>query len=419
MALDATKLRISLEEGARWRRTLEITVPAEEVAAEQGRLVRELSGRVRLRGFRAGKVPKGVMERRFGGVVQRETLDRIIGTAYREVLQREAIRPISEGEVEDIRYRPEEDLVFRISFDVSPQVELSRLGGFRVERPRITVGDEEVEQVLHRIREEHGSWKPVGGAPPRVGDRVAVSITNLSSGSGEPRDYELVLGAGDAIPDVEDAIRTLEPGREGEFVVRFPDDFPDESRRGEEQQLRILLKERHERVLPELDDAFAGRVGPFESLEALRTRIREDLEREAKDQAEGAVRSRLLDRILEANPMEVPESMVLQYVRSFLGEEKPDPERLARAREALGEQAEQAVKRILVIERLAETQGLRAGDDELDARIEAIAAANNTSPSELYARFQKSGRLEMLERELTEDKVFEFLKGQSEIVDAP
>ena len=418
MALDATRLKVSLEEGARWRRTLQITVPADLVQAEQNRMVRELAGRVRLPGFRSGKVPKKVLEKRFGGAVQRESLDRIIGDAYREALQREAIRPISEGDVEKIDYQPEDDLTFRISFDVSPQVELSRLGGFTVERPSVAPGGEEVDRVLERLRDQHGSWAAAGEGTPSTGDKVSVSITNLSVEESEPRDYDLVLGGGDAIPDVEDAIRTLEVGKEAEFVVRFPDDFPDEARRGEEQQLRILLKVRETRILPEVTDEFAATVGEFESVEVLRNRILEDLTREAAEQAEGAVRSQLLDHVLEANPFEIPESMVLQYVKSVLGEEKIAPEKLARAREAFGAEAERAVQRILIIEQVAETQGLRATDEEIDARIETIAEANGTSPAEVYGRFQKAGRLEMLEREITEGKVFEFLQAQSEVRNA-
>ncbi len=418
MALDATRLKVSLEEGARWRRTLQITVPADLVQDEQNRMVRELAGRVRLPGFRSGKVPRKVLEKRFGGAVQRESLDRIIGDAYREALQREAIRPISEGDVEKIDYQPEDDLTFRISFDVSPQVELSRLGGFTVERPSVAPGEEEVDRVLERLRDQHGSWAGAGEGTPSTGDKVSVSITNLSVEGSEPRDYDLVLGGGDAIPDVEDAIRTLEVGKEAEFVVRFPEDFPDEARRGEEQQLRILLKERETRVLPEVNDEFAASVGEFQSVEALRARILEDLTREAGEQAEGAVRSQLLDHVLDANPFEVPESMVLQYVKSVLGEETLAPEKLARAREAFGAEAERAVQRILIIEQVAETQGLRATDEEIDARIETIAEANGTSPAEVYGRFQKAGRLEMLEREITEGKVFEFLQAQSEVRNA-
>jgi len=422
MALDGSQLRVDLSEGERWRRTMNITVPREVVDQERSRAVQELAKKVRLPGFRGGKVPMAVVEKRFGGHVQREILDRVIGDAYKEALQQRSLRPISEGEVEDISFETGTDLTFSISFDVSPEVELGRLGGFTVVRPSVVVGEEDVEQVLARVRDQEGRWEVTSEGNPGLGDQVAVSITRLTEeGDGDPRDYEFILGDGDAIPDVEASIATLTPGTEAEFSVRFPEDFPDEERRGEEQKLRILLKERRLRVLPELDDEFAQRAGDFPTLDDLRARIREDLEKEAADQREGSVRGQLLDALVEANPFQVPESMLLQYVRSVVGGDRQElkPEQLQRAREALGDEAERAVKRILVIERVAESRNLRATEEDVDGRIEEIARSNNTEPGEVYARLQRAGRLEQLEREITEGKVFEFLKSQSTTTDAP
>ena len=148
-------------------------------------------------------------------------------------------------------------------------------------------------------------------------------------------------------------------------------------------------------------------------------RVMEDLGKEAEQQAEGAVRGRLLDYILEANPFEVPASMVDRYLDSIIGKPKDvDQEALARAREQLRGEGERAVRRILVMEQLGENHGLKASEDEVDARVEEIAQANSTDVSKVYAQLQKSGRLEQIERELTEKKIFEFLKEQSTIQDA-
>jgi trigger factor len=140
------------------------------------------------------------------------------------------------------------------------------------------------------------------------------------------------------------------------------------------------------------------------------------MEKEAAQRAEATVRSRLLDFLLDANRFEVPSSMVGRYVDSFLGDAKDVPrERLEEARQQLRPEAERAVKRMLLLDRVAEIQGLAATDDDLDARVEEIAAANDTTPAKVYASMQKAGRLESLERELTEQKVFGFLMEQSEI----
>jgi trigger factor len=258
---------------------------------------------------------------------------------------------------------------------------------------------------------------------PEDKDLVSVKITRLDDDdqpADDGRDYDVMIGQGDAIPDIENAIKTLQPGTADDFDVTFPDDFQDESRRGESERVRIELTGRRVIDLPELNDDLARQVGDFETLDELLSKIREDMEKESSQQAEAVVRGRLLDMLIEANPFDVPASMVARYIDSMLGEpEKIPEEKLAEFREQLRPQAELSVKRILIIERIAETQGLSASEDDLDARIEDIAKSNNTDAAKVYAELQKAGRLETLERELTEKAVFEFLMEQSEITDAP
>ncbi len=419
MTLDAATLQIALEEEERWRRRLTVTVPGAQVQAERNRLAKRLAKRLKLPGFRKGKIPAAVLEQRYGAALRQETLDAVIGDAFKAALAAEELRPISEGEVQEINYQPDTDLTFAIAFDVQPVVEVARLGGFAVERPAAEVPDEQLDQVLDRLRDQHGVWSPREAGPPSDGDMVTVEILRLDVDEAEPQSYEFTLGSGDAIPEVEDAIRSLEPGGEGEFEVAFPDDFPDESKRGEAEHLKITLTGRRERELPDLDDELARSMGEFEGLDDLKAKVAEDLQKEAEQRAEGAVRGRLLDFLMEANPFTVPDSMVDRYIDSLLGQtEGADPEKMAQFREQLRPEGERAVKRILLIEQIAESQELRATEDEIDERIEEIAERAATPPAQVYARLQKSGGIDQLEREITETKVFDFLKEQSEITEA-
>ena len=420
MAIEGTQLQISVEEGERWRRTMSVTVPSGVVRSERRRLTGELAARVKLPGFRKGHVPSSVVEKRFGDSLSREALDKLIGAAYREALSQEELNPISEGEVGDVQYEPDRDLTFSISFDVRPEIELARLGGFKVEQPRIEDVEDKIERVLGRLREEKGTWQPLDGGRPEDGNLVGVEIQRVENGeAGDVQPYQLVLGQGDALPDIEEAIKSLEVDGSGDFVVRFPDDFSNEERRGEEEHLHIRLDSRQHLEVPELDAEFAKSLGEFESVEDLKEKIRADLEREAEDKAESVVRGKLLDAILDANPFTVPVSMVDRYVESVLGNpEGVSPEKLVEAKEQLLPQAEHAVKRILAIDRLSEIQELRATEEELDDRIEEIAKKSGDTPAKIYANLQKSERLEALEREITERKVFDFLKEQSEITEA-
>lgn len=422
MNLDASSLQISVTEGERWRRHMSVTIPAAIVQQEERKAAAQIASRARLPGFRKGRVPKKVIESRFGGAVRQETLDKLVGAAYQEALTAQELRPISEGELEDLTYEPEADLTFAIAFDVEPVFEVEKLGGFVVERPVQEVTDEQVDAVLARIQEQNGVWQPAEEGLPEDGNMVSVTIVRLEDGepADEERSYDLVVGQGDAIPDIEEGIRTLEPGASGDFDITFPDDFSDESRRGASETVRIGLTSRRVLDVPELDDELAKQVGDFETLDELRAKIREDMEKEAAQQSEQVVRGRLLDFIVEANPFDVPASMAARYADSVIGDPSRIPEdRLAEFREQIRPEAERAVKRILVIERIAEVHGLGADDDAIDDRIEEIAEANNTDAAKVYAEFQKAGRLEAMERELTEKAVFDFLIEQSEITDAP
>jgi trigger factor len=421
MTIQPSDLRISVEDQERWRRRMSVTVPANLVAEEERKAAAKLAKRMKLKGFRKGRVPSKVVESRYGGALRQETLDRVIGEAYRHALAMEELRPISEGEIEELSYEPDQDLVFAIAFDVQPQIELGRLGGFAVERPALVVGDDHVDEVLQDLRRQHGVWKPVDEGSPQDGDLVSVEIRRIDDGEAvaQAKAYELALGQGQAIPDVEAAIRSLDLGTAGEFEATFPDDFPDESRRGETERIEVRVLGRKVLDLPEIDDGFARQVGPFETLDELAARVREDLESDARRQAEGVVRRRLLDFLLDANSFEVPRSMVQRYVDTLLGEQTGlEDDRVEEVRASVWPEAERAVKRILIIDRVAETQGLAATQADLDERIEEIARRNESSPEKVYASLQKAGRLESLEREITEEKVFEFLKGQSEITEA-
>jgi trigger factor len=419
MAIEGAELQISVEEGERWRRTMNVIVPSGVVKSERRRLTGELAARVKLPGFRKGHVPSSVVEKRFGQSLSREALDKLIGSAYREALSQQELNPISEGEVDNVQYEPDHDLTFSISFDVRPEIELSRLGGFKVERPAVNGLEDKLEQVLGRLREEKGTWQPLEEGKPEDGNLVGVEIQRMSDGEvGEAQPYQLVLGQGDAIPNIEEAIKSLEVDGSGDFVVRFPDDFPNEERRGQEEHLHIRLDSRQHLVLPELDAEFAKSLGEFEGVEDLNEKIQADLEKEAEEQAESVVRGKLLDAILDANPFTVPVSMVDRYVESVLGNpEGVPPEKLTEAKEQLSPQAEHAVKRILAIDRLSEIQELGATEEELDDRIEEISEKSGDTPAKIYASLQKGERLEALEREITERKVFDFLKEQSEITE--
>lgn len=413
-------LEVSVEEGAGWQRTLRVRVPADRVERIRGKQRKQLGGTLDLKGFRPGKVPDAVIEERFGEVVDHRTEEAAVEDALREALDTAAIQPASQPEVGDVRYEKGEDLVFDARLEVVPVLELERTSGFRIDRPEVEVTDEDVREVLDRLREDEGVFQPVDRRPEE-GDQVSVQIVPVDE-AGEPEEeergepYRFEIGEGYAIPDVEEAILSLEPGTEGDFDVRFPEDFSSDELAGRTRRLRIELLEVKARELPALDDSFAASVGDFDSLEELESAVREDLRRHREDEAEEAMRRGLLDAIIEANPFDVPAAMVDRYLdRVIDAPPEADPEQVREARERFRPRAEQEVRRQLVVDHLMEREGYAATDEELDERIAEIAARRDETPEAVRRQLARQGRLEGVRQHLATEKMFEDLAEASKV----
>lgn len=418
---DPPRLQVTVTEGERCHRSVEVEVPGEFVAAEHGAVLREYASRVKLRGFRKGRAPARVILRHYGGDIHRETVDRAVQKACRQALDSRGLHPVSEVDVTDLRQTDGDSLSFKASFEVRPEVNLGRLGGFRLERPPVTVPEGAVEGILERLRKERAVWRTAGNGRPEPGDSVTVLLTQLEGSEGggdDARQYDLVLGEEQALPDIEDAILTLTVGEANEFDVSFPGDHPDENRAGTRHRLRIELVSRRIAELPEVDDAFAGSLGDFDDVAALRARIGEDVERDLRARAGAEFRERLLDMVVEANPFDVPDAMVEVYTNALLRDAGDlESEKLEQLRTELRPASEFAVRRELLVERIVDEHGLRASEEEVAEKVREIARRTGQSPSAVRARLRKSGGLGNIERGLTDARLFAFLMEQSGIED--
>ncbi|MEE9133371.1 MAG: trigger factor [Gemmatimonadota bacterium] len=419
MSQTTRDLQISVEEPAAWSRKLVITVPTDRVKSERAKVMRQLAKRVRMPGFRKGKVPPDRLESRFGADIDRQTQQQVIDVAFREAVRAKELDPISDPRVANVSYDRDSELTFEVAFDIRPEITLNRIGGFRLNRPEVSVGEDEIAERLELLRRQQALWRSVERQPV-AGDSVEVEITPLEGAEGEApetRQYKFVLGEGQAIPEVEASIMTLEPGSSGEFDVAFPDDFPDESKRGTTQRLRIELSQMLEQELPDLDDEFARSVGEFEDLQALRDAVSEDLLRLKEHEVELQLDQRIIEQIIDANPFEVPESMLDRYVEALVGQppEGADPDLVARAREEARPTAEWGMKRTLVLQRIQADQGFEASREEVQERVQEIAKRAGRPVGEVRARLVKSGELRDIERRIAEERVFEYLREQSEI----
>jgi trigger factor len=397
-------------------KSLHVTVPVDRVREAEARALKYYAKRARLPGFRPGKAPDTVVRKRFGDAIRQTVLEEVIRESWETAKTSESLKPVTDPSIRNLKFEEGSPIEFELHVEVRPDLKLERIGGFKLERQVAPVPDSAVDEQVARIQEHKAAWIPLDGEKPSPGHMVRVEVAPVENGvPGNAQPHDLVLGQNQAIPELEEQIMRLLPGESTETEVRFPEDHPDESRRGQTRRVKITLHEVKRQELPPLDDALAREAGDFESLEALRSAIREDLEREAVRDADAAVRQKLLAQIVEANRVEAPHSLVHRLLHGYAEMYKVPEDQLATFEQQFHPIAENQVKRDLVLDAIVETHGLRATEADLDERVNAIAAARGTPAGQVYASLQKANRLQELERSITEEKVFDFLLKQSTI----
>lgn len=407
---------VAIKQENDYLRRLDVSVDPAQVAATRRREAARLRKTTRIKGFRKGKVPVRIVEERYGPLIDERTVDALVNGAFRDAVQRHDLSTIGEPVVSELDYEPGERLSFRIDVEVMPAIELARTGGFRVKRREVSVGDADIDEVIENIRKENAVLQPVDRAP-RNGDVVAVAIREQDGGDGAAeKPYRFELGAGYAIPDVENAILTLAAGEEGTFTVSYPADFGAAELAGTTRSLRIRLDDVRASELPELTDEFASEIGNFGSLSELREAVEGELLARGERQADEEVGERLLDAMIEANAFEVPPSLTSRYLdRVIDAPEGADPERVEEARRSVAPQVERQIKRDLVLDRLIEDQALDLSSEEFDERLSELGKARGKSLVEIRRQLAREKQLDPLRRRFAIDKAFRFLIDGSDV----
>lgn len=408
--------KVAEEPGAK---TLKVEVAPERVRAAQEAATAFYAKRAKVPGFRKGKVPGPVVRKQFREAIRERVIQDLVRDSWKLAVDQEELKPLGDPRLKDLEFTEGSPVRFQFLVEVRPEITLERQGGFRLTRKTQPVTDEMVDQQLDELRRQKATWLPVEGTQPGPGNMVTVSIATVTDGEvGEPHQYPLVLGKGQAIPDIEQSVMTLSPGETKDATVRYPDDFPDESKRGQSRSVRLTLHEVKREELPLLDDAFARELGDFDGLAALRAAVQEDLEAAARREADGEVRRELIEQMVAANDVPAPQPLVQRVMHAYAqGYGVPD-EQLERFATEFGPVAERQVRRDLILDHLATQHGLSATKAEVDARLAQMAERRGIDPAQLRASLEKGDRLREIELGITEEKVFAHLLEQSTVVDA-
>lgn len=413
------EIEITVEKRDAASRTFTVTVPAERVRAAEDETTAWYGKRAKVPGFRKGHVPAPVVRRRYGDAIRQSVLEDLLRASWEQARTRESLKAIGEPHIHNLKFEEGAPLTFELHVDVRPDIALDRPGGFHLTRRVTAVAEETVDAQLLALREQRAPWVPADGKA-KPGDLVQATIVNLDEAEASaPDPVRFVLGQGRALPDLEAHLMELDVEAAWEGTLRFPDDHPDEAKRGQSRRVRVTLYEVKRQSLPELTDDFARELGDFDSVGPLRAAVRADLEADARRDAEARLRGELVDQIAAANNIAVPPSLLERTLRAYLAAYEVPEEQRDRFASEFRPVAESGVRRELIVDAAAEKLGLAATQDDLETRLAEIAARRGEPPHAVKAALEKAGRLRELERSLTEEKVFAHLLGLSTVEDAP
>lgn len=399
--------------------TLSVEAPAERVKAAEKKAASMYAKRVRLPGFRKGKVPLNIVRQRFGDAIKEAVVQELVHESWKLAVDQESLQPIGEPQVRELKLENDAPLTFEFLVEVKPDIELTRLGGFSLERKQTLVGDDAVDDQLDELRRKKALWIPVEGQKPQPGQMVRVTIATMKEGEEEKgKPYDLVLGQDQALPEIEAKIMELLPGEVADTTITLPAEGEDASQPGRTIDARVSLHEVKQQQLPEVDDAFATEIGDFASVAELRAAVLEDLNAHAKREADADVRRQLVEQLTAANNIPAPRPLVDRLLKAYQQAYQVPEDQIDRFTSEFGPIAEAQVKRDLALDAVAQQQSLTATEDDVDERVEEMAKARNMEPGKLFAGLQKENRIKELERSITEEKVFTYLLDQSTVTES-
>ena len=405
------------------KQTLEVTVAAAEVEAEVQRAVTSLREKIRLPGFRPGKVPAELIRRRFAEDVREEVVRKLVGKHFWKRAEEEGLAVASVPDITEVHFQPGEPMRFKAEFEVTPRFELREYKGVTVPYQDPEVSEADLEERLAQIQEQHAEYFNVDPRPVEDGDFAVVALESLGGLSGPPiRQDELMLHIGDrdTLADFSENLRGLTPPAEKEFEVHYPEEYGEERLAGKRVRFRARLKGIRRKELPALNDEFAQDLGEYQTVEELREAVRRGLFFERQAVAQREAKNRLIDALVDQHDFPVPEAYVERQIEALvesylarLAAEGVDLKTVRidweRVRNAQRERAIREVKASLLISRIADAESIIATTDEVEREVQRMARQEREPAPALRARLEKEGGLGRLASRIRTEKTLNFL----------
>jgi trigger factor len=411
------------------RKNLNVEIESSVVDAEIDRVARDYSKAARIPGFRPGKVPPRVVKQRFRSQILHDVVHELVPRAVDDALRERGVEPVDTPDIRDVTVEEGQPLKFTATFDTVPAIELKPYGSVQLRRARPLMEEGAVDQTLQALRERAARYEAVEPRAVERGDTVVVDLVRASQGETPDthQDITIEIGATANPPGFDDEVLGMSVGNTKTFTVRYPNDYGIKELAGSAVDYTVTIKSLKRRVVPELDDEFARDLGEFDTLDALRGRVEQDLTREAEQKAERDVRADLLKQLAGWVGFELPDSLVdreldrrIEEFARRLMEQGVDPRAAdidwAAFRQAQREGARDSVASALVLDEVAHREGLAVSEAEIEAELSRFAERTGRTPAAVRAQLEKDGGISRLATGLRRDKAVDFLKSRATII---
>ncbi len=371
---------------------VKVVIPAANTLKQSAEMFEELQGEAELPGFRRGKAPRKLVERKFGRAVRGEAVEKLVSAAFRKLIKSEDLKPIDYPDIEGLEtvhdLPADAPLDFTLKFEVAPRVKLGDYKGIAVERPVLEIGDKDVDEAIDSMRQRYAAYETVEKGKAQDDDQVIIDFTGTLNGEafagGSAENYPYILGSGRFFKEFEAALKGAESGSEVTCDVPFPEDYSSVDLAGKTAQFTIKVNEIKRKALPELDEDFAKSAG-FDSVDALKASIKDDLQQGANSQSDQIAEQRAIKAIIEKSTFELPKSLVdssaqvyqRQELRRLISLRTPteELEKLeAQMRKDAEEHAIREIKGYVVVGEIARTENISVEDADFEKEAEAITA---------------------------------------------
>ena len=408
-------------------RELVLDIPAEEVSKSFRSVVRNYQKYAKLPGFRPGKVPESVVRRRFASEIRKDVIDGLLPERFNKGVQELGVKPVGQPQVTELTVDDGQPLHVKAVFEYLPEFSIEGYQGVVVEKPSVEVTDEEFQHELEQLRDSRATVEPVEEDRALVnGDWAQISYTGKMADDPEAapitgEDTLVEIGGKDTVEAFNAVLRGAKPGQELKAEVIYPADYPDAKLQGKTVEYEVTVKGIKKRTVPELNDDFARELGQYESLSELENRVREHMTNRKRRSVEGETKDRLFAAMLERFQFPVPESLVQEQVDArlerglrALAAQGMNPEQMrqmdfSRLRVAQRDSAVAEVRTFILLDRIAEAEGISVSDEELDHELQLAALQTREPIDTLRQRLTDDGGLARIREQLRREKTASLL----------